>query len=153
MSPPLGKFTSERLVTDQLFHTNRTGVGKISLSIITEGSKEFAIGGSQTFGCSGSFLDDTTNQPNVTQFNQATATISIWVHFDWNISIAIMEICTEVRRGVFGRISNGKIGMNPPRTIIGISPQVTNQGILNLFNPIRGTSNFLTGSCHGIVQL
>ena len=58
---PLGKYTSDQLVTDQFSQSKRAGFETISLLMITEGSKEFAVGGSQPLRRSGYHLDDTTS--------------------------------------------------------------------------------------------
>ena len=57
---PLGKYTSEQLVTYQLDHTNHYGVEKVPLLVITEGSKESAVGGGpQPFSRYGARLNNT----------------------------------------------------------------------------------------------
>ena len=55
MSTPLGKYSCKKLVMDQSDHTNRSGVERTLLPIITKyyGTKVFTLGGLQPFGSSG----------------------------------------------------------------------------------------------------
>ena len=123
MSTPLWKYTSKKLVTEQSDHTNHAGVETISLSIIAEGYKYFAVGGSSyPFGSSGACLDNTTSHQIVIHSNQAGTTIARWGHGDQNIFLFSLESRTEARSGVLGRSINDGIGMNPPRTIEGTRP-------------------------------
>ena len=101
-----------------------------------KGSKEFTVGGgSQPFGHSGARLDDTTSHPIMLHYNQAR-------HGDRKISLISLYSYTAVQRGVILQNSNDIIGMNPLLTIGGIRPHVNKKGIFNLFNPIKGITNF-----------
>ena len=87
MSTLLRKYNPAQLVTEQSTDTNCAGLETILLSIITEGSKDFAVWGSQPFGNYGSCLDDTASQPTVIHSNQESVTISRWGHGDCKISL------------------------------------------------------------------
>ena len=112
MSTPLGKYISEKLITEKLSHSNGTGVETILLSIITEGSKEFAVwSGSEPLG--GASLENTTSLLIIIHSNQAIATIDKQVNGDPNISLGILESHIKFWRGGIFCNSNYCIGMNP----------------------------------------
>ena len=126
---------------DQSAHTNCAGVETIPLYIITEGPKSFTVEGSQPFELSGASLYDTMSDPIVIHSNQETTKLYRLVHGYQNISFGILYSCTEVWRWVFGQSSNDVIGMNPPRTIRGIIPQITKHWSFNIFDSIAGMSD------------
>ena len=82
---------------DKSDHTNQDGVEIISLLIITEGPKEFAV--EQPSGRSGAHFDETTSKPTTIHSNKLTATIEIWGHSDRDISLGSLESCREVLSG------------------------------------------------------
>ena len=116
-------------------HTNSTGVEMTSLPLIAEPldrPKVFTVVRLQPFGSSGSRLENTKSRPPIIYSNQAIATIDRRVHGDRNISLGSLEICTEVRRGGFGRSTNEFIRMNPSGTTRSNCPQFTRQGRFDL---------------------
>ena len=79
---------------DQLSLKTRSGVETISLSIITEGSKEYPVGGGlQPFGSSGARLYNMTMKPIIINFNHASDTISRWRNGYRNTSLGSLESC------------------------------------------------------------
>ena len=114
-------------MVDKSSHTNLSGMGHIYLSFITEGYKEFAVGGVRS-------------DKTLIHSDQTSATIYRRGHVNKKISLGSLKTCTEIRRVRFGRNINYGNGVDPPRTIGIIIPQVTRQGIFNVFDSIRGTS-------------
>ena len=87
-------------------------------------------------------MGDMTSHPPIINSNQSTDIIDRQVQTDRNISLGSLESRTEVQRGGIMWSSNYVISMNPPVTTGVIIPHVTRQGSFNLFNPIRGKSDF-----------
>ena len=84
--------------------------------------------------------------------NQTSASIDRRGHSDQDTPLSSIKSCTEMRRVISGRNRNGGIGVNPPRTIGNISPQVTWQGRFNFFNIIMGMLYFsdMSASWYGV---
>ena len=99
-------------MTGQLDHINHAEMEHFSFSVITEGSKYFAIVGARLY--------DT-----LIQSNQTISTIDRQVNGDWNISLGSLNIWNKMWRIEFGKNSNDGIGVSPPRITGSIIPQVT----------------------------
>ena len=104
------------------------------LSVIIEGSKEFSVGGAHS-----DYL--------TIQSNQASSIIDRRGHSDRNISFVSLYSCMEMQSGVFRRNSNDIIGVNPPRTIGRIKPQVTSQCILKNLWLRQGCVRYFQQEC------
>ena len=110
---------------DQSSHTNCAGMEHVVLLVITEESKEFAVGVTR--------LDKI-----IINYNQASATIDRRGHSKQNIYQGSLKHFTEMRWFEFGENSNDRIGVNSPRIIRSIIPQVTIQESFDMFELIRG---------------
>ena len=124
LSTNIGKYTAQQLIMDQLTNKNCTGIENIILSVITVRSKELAIGRSR--------LDYI-----IIHTNQASASIDIRVHSNWDISFGSQKSCNKMSI-YFEQKMNGGIRVNPSRTIGSISPYITS---MNRGTGIRFGSN------------
>ena len=103
-----------------------------SLLLIAEplGPETIVIGGLQLLRCTGVSLNDMMRKPPIGHSNQATYTVTIRGHGDWNVSLNRLESRPDVQRVGIRWRSNDGIYMNPPGTIGGKFPHITVQGNL-----------------------
>ena len=87
-----------------------------------------------------------TTKLTATYSNQVTTTISGWGQVDQNVSIVSLESIPDIQRGVIRRSVNDVIGMNPPESIGGNSPQGAGLRGFYIFDSISGLSNIANRS-------